>query len=99
HVSTLKNDYYHYDDKSHSLSAKRGGIRYALGDVVVVRVVRVDLDERKIDFEVFDAEGDQKKSKKSAGVKSENAQKKKPRRKRSPEKKARRSKGDDGKPT
>lgn len=60
HVSTLSNDYYTYDEKTHSLCAKRSNKKYSLGDPITVRVVRVDLDERKIDFEVPDAEGNTK---------------------------------------
>jgi ribonuclease R len=61
HVSNLSNDYYHYDDKSHSLVAERSNKRYRLGDSVNVRVLRVDLDERKIDFEMMDGEKRTKK--------------------------------------
>lgn len=52
HVSNLKNDYYHYDDVHHLLRAKHSGKAYRLGDVVRVQVVRVDIDERQIDFDL-----------------------------------------------
>lgn len=50
HVTTLKNDYYHYDSVHHLLRGKRNGRIYRLGDPLLVTVARVDLDERKIDF-------------------------------------------------
>lgn len=52
HVTGLKNDYYHFDPLKHSLTGKRSGKTYRLGDPIRVLVARVDLDERKIDFEL-----------------------------------------------
>ncbi|TXH05114.1 MAG: ribonuclease R [Nevskiaceae bacterium] len=54
HVSSLKNDYYQHDAKHHRLVGGRNGRVYALGDRVRVRVVRVNLDERKIDLELVE---------------------------------------------
>jgi ribonuclease R len=50
HISMLKNDYYQFDPIKHALSGERSGKRFRLGDLVSVRVARVDLDQRKIDF-------------------------------------------------
>lgn len=52
HVTALHNDYYHFDPIGHRLHGERSGRVYRLGDTVRVRVARVDLDERKIDFEL-----------------------------------------------
>lgn len=52
HISNLAQDYFHFDPTSHQLRGERTGINYRLGDSVKVRVVRVDLDEKKIDFEL-----------------------------------------------
>jgi ribonuclease R len=54
HVTALQNDYYHFDPAGHRLRGERSGRMYRLGDQVRVRVVRVDLDERKLDFELAD---------------------------------------------
>jgi ribonuclease R len=54
HVTSLKNDYYAFDAIKHRLVGERGGQVYRLGDKMVVSVARVDLDERKIDFELAD---------------------------------------------
>lgn len=51
HVTSLKNDYYNFDAVKHRLIGARGGNVYRLGDSMSVLVARVDLDERKIDFE------------------------------------------------
>ncbi|MCK9635222.1 MAG: ribonuclease R [Methylobacter tundripaludum] len=52
HISNLAQDYFHFDATSHQLRGERTGINYRLGDSVKVRVARVDLDEKKIDFEL-----------------------------------------------
>ena len=54
HVTALKNDYYHFDPVRHVLEGKKTGQKYRLGDSLRVLVARVDLDERKIDFELVD---------------------------------------------
>jgi ribonuclease R len=52
HVSNLAQDYFHFDAISHQLRGEHTGINYRLGDSVNVIVARVDLDEKKIDFEL-----------------------------------------------
>ena len=54
HVSHLPVDYYHYDTITHSLRGERGGKVFRLGQRLNVQVARVDMDERKIDFELID---------------------------------------------
>jgi ribonuclease R len=52
HVSTLTDDYYYFEEASHSLIGRRTHRRFRLGDKVRVRVVRVDLHRRQLDFRV-----------------------------------------------
>ena len=52
HVTSLGDDYYHFDATRHRLWGDRTRQTYRLADRVQVRVVRVSLDERKIDFEL-----------------------------------------------
>jgi len=52
HISNLAQDYFHFDPISHQLKGERTGTHYRLGDSVSVRIVRVDLDEKKMDFEL-----------------------------------------------
>ncbi|HYQ38246.1 MAG TPA: ribonuclease R [Pseudomonas sp.] len=52
HITALPADYYHFDPVHHRLTGERAGRSYRLGDSVEVLVARVDLDERKIDFEM-----------------------------------------------
>jgi ribonuclease R len=63
HISVLPDDYYHFDPIKHELSGERAGKRFRLGDVVEVRVARVDLDERKIDFVLIEEEKPQQNKK------------------------------------
>ncbi|HAT8774143.1 ribonuclease R [Legionella pneumophila serogroup 1] len=56
HVTSLKNDYYTFDSAKHRLIGARGGQVYRLGDKMTVLVARVDLNERKIDFEPVEDE-------------------------------------------
>jgi len=58
HVTSLPKDYYHFDPAGHSLTGERSGRVYRPGDRLRVRVMRVDIDERKIDFDpAGDGEG------------------------------------------
>jgi ribonuclease R len=52
HVSTLTDDYFIYDESTHSLFGRRTKRRYRLGDKVCVEVVRVDVQRRQLDFRV-----------------------------------------------
>jgi len=60
HVTALRNDYYQFDPVGHRLHGERSGQVYRLGDGLRVRVARVDLDERKIDFEPLESERGEK---------------------------------------
>ncbi len=55
HISVLGSDYFHYDPIHHRLRGERTGLDYRLADSITVRVVRVDVDERKIDFELAES--------------------------------------------
>ncbi len=50
HISELGKDYYQFDAAKHQLLGERTGQRYRLGDRVMVRVVKVDMESTKIDF-------------------------------------------------
>lgn len=75
HVTSLKNDYYQFDPIKHRLTGQRTGIRYRLGDKVLVKVIRVGLDDKKIDLEMVVGAGATKKSesKKIAPIKKAKA--------------------------
>jgi ribonuclease R len=52
HVTSLGDDYYHFDPVKHHLWGERTRQAYRLGDDVRVRVMRVSLDDKKIDFDL-----------------------------------------------
>ncbi len=54
HISNLPADYYHHDPITHSLTGERSGKQFQMGQACRVRVTRVDLEERKIDFELVE---------------------------------------------
>ena len=70
HISSLGKDYYHFDPIAHRLIGERSGQSYQIGDPVKIKVAHVDLDERKIDFELLspvvsnNTEGNPSKAKK-----------------------------------
>jgi len=55
HITSLPHDYYRFDAAQQRLVGERSRQVFGLGDELVVRVVRVDLDNRKIDFELESA--------------------------------------------
>jgi len=57
HITSLRNDYYHFDAAKHTLTGEHSHKSYQLGGKVRVKVARVDLDDKKIDFEMLDDEG------------------------------------------
>jgi ribonuclease R len=52
HVSALDSDYYHFDQAKQRLIGERTRRSFHLGDSLTVKVVRVNLDDKKIDLEV-----------------------------------------------
>jgi ribonuclease R len=50
HVRDLSDDYYTYDEKQYTLKGRRTGKQYRLGDSLEVKVVRVNPEDRQIDF-------------------------------------------------
>ncbi len=65
HISTLKDDYYNFDAGKQRLIGERTNAGFGLGDKVKVRVVRVDMEQRKIEFELLGSGGGAKKKRKS----------------------------------
>ncbi len=53
HISQMGADYYVYDAVSQKLQGEMSGLGFSLGDGVRVKVAGVDLDQRKIDFQLL----------------------------------------------
>jgi ribonuclease R len=67
HVTSLANDYYHYDAGSQRLVGERSGATFSLGEAMRVRVQRVDMETRKIDFRPVDGEVSRSGRRQSSG--------------------------------
>lgn len=52
HVSTMVDDYYHFDEKKLTLTGERTKKVYKIGEIVRVRVVNANISRRQIDFEL-----------------------------------------------
>ncbi len=50
HISDLGQDYFQFDSHKHQLRGDRTGVKYQLAGRVRVKVVRVNLEQAKIDF-------------------------------------------------
>jgi ribonuclease R len=53
HVTSLKNDYYAFDQLRHRLRGERTNTIYRLGDRLRVKVIRVSLEDKQIDFDLI----------------------------------------------
>jgi ribonuclease R len=67
HVTGLPKDYYHHEATQHRMVGERTGRTFRLGQKVKVKVVRVNLEERKIDFELINKGSSQPQTKNPRG--------------------------------
>ena len=63
HITELRDDYYHYDEKNLMLVGEMTGRTYKLSDKVKIRVLSCNKKERTIDFELVDQKSRIKKKK------------------------------------
>lgn len=72
HVTSLPDDYYHYDNVHQCMRGERTGRVFGLGDELEIIVSRVNLDDKKIDFELVSTlrKGKRKPVSKSSSGKS-----------------------------
>jgi len=64
HITGLPKDYYYHEPAHHRLVGERTRRVFRLGDRLRVKVARVNLEERKVDFDLIE---DNQKSEKPAG--------------------------------
>ncbi|MGB2217183.1 MAG: ribonuclease R, partial [Porticoccaceae bacterium] len=72
HVTGLPKDYYYHEAAQHRMVGERTGRIFRLGQKLQVKVVRVNLEERKIDFELVDksaSNGDRQNTKHNSNKK------------------------------
>ena len=80
HVTSLKRDYYQFDPARHRLVGETTGWSYQLGERLEVEVARVNLEERKIDFDLIRSLED--KTRRKGKVRKHKAGAKDPRKKK-----------------
>jgi len=51
-IASLRDDYYDFDRAAHTLSGRRAGNTFRLGDRLQVTVARVDLERRELEFKL-----------------------------------------------
>lgn len=51
-MQNMSDDYYHFDERQMALIGEQKAKVYRIGDVVKVKVIHVDVDERQIDFQI-----------------------------------------------
>ncbi|RKF15802.1 ribonuclease R [Alginatibacterium sediminis] len=90
HISSLRGDYFHYDAARQTLTGENTGKRFRIGDKVQVKVLSVNMDDRRLEFGL---EGDDFASgpRNNKGGKSSKSQRRADAGKKTAEKRQRRS--------
>ena len=52
HISQLGSDYYHYDEIKCQIHGERGLDCFSLGDKLLVKVTKVNIEQSQIDFDI-----------------------------------------------
>jgi ribonuclease R len=56
HISSMADDYYTFDEKQYAIFGRNNKKRFRLGDSVKVKIAKVDVDKRQVDFVLADNE-------------------------------------------
>lgn len=73
HLSSMKKDYYEFNERGMILVGQRTGQTFRIGEKVKVKLINVDVEQYDIDFELIEDAG-----KNNKGKKKENGKKRKP---------------------
>lgn len=68
HISDLGEDYFNFRPEVMAIEGERSGVSFRIGDSVVIKVVRADLDTGKIDFTLISGGQKRKKNASKAEV-------------------------------
>jgi ribonuclease R len=66
HVSYMTDDYYRFDERQMAMIGERTANVFRIGDEITVRLVKVNKDERSIDFEIVGMKGTPRRERPSA---------------------------------
>ena len=67
HISNFPGDYYHFDGSKHRLVGESSGTTYHMGDRLQVKVMAVNLDDKKIELAMESFEGGKKRLRSKPG--------------------------------
>jgi ribonuclease R len=82
HVSYMTDDYYRFDERHFAMIGERTGNVFRIGDQITVRVVKVNKEERSIDFEIVGMKGTRRERTEAPKVFKTGSNTKKPRSRR-----------------
>ncbi len=85
HVSTMADDYYRYNEGSHTLFGESTRKTYRLGDRIRVQVVRVDMERRQIELGIEQVLDTVRQDESRRGARRSKASPKREQRKATPE--------------
>lgn len=68
HISALGEDFFQFHEQTHSLLGERTGIRYGIGDTVTVKIMRVDVESRRIELGLVRGKSQAKRMAKKVAV-------------------------------
>jgi ribonuclease R len=80
HVSYMTDDYYRFDERHFAMIGERTGNVFRIGDEITVRVIKVNKDERSIDFEIVGMKGTRRERSETTKVFKTGSDTNKPRR-------------------
>lgn len=89
HVTSLGQEYFHYDATHHRMIGDRSRTVYRIGDRLEVQVVRVDIETKKIDLELLTSPGKRQNSQPSRKKTEKKPRKQKQKQKQKKQKKKR----------
>lgn len=72
HISSIADDYYEFNEKNFTLTGRHSGRKFAMGDPVQVQLVKVNVDDAKIDFELVVEKSNGEKTRRPAVKKMQN---------------------------
>ncbi|CCI82736.1 ribonuclease R [Lactobacillus hominis] len=60
HISNLNDDYYNFDEKSLTLTGRNSHKQFKIGMPIKVKLIRADVEQHQIDFEIYDPDAPKK---------------------------------------
>lgn len=81
HISTIQDDYYTFDERSMTLIGEHTHKMFKIGQPIKVKLMRADVKQRQIDFELVLTPEEEAQAKKRQAAQKQRNQRKRPRRK------------------